>query len=172
MTMMEERKCETCQKVSIHEHMCRVHETGATFDCEYCGAKKVKYGHLCKGKIEALKFYCEFCGRVSVEKDYVCEPTEIPAETKNAWKNAEYKGDLAITCDSCGQPVVMPGHPCDIKVKKFKDKYCGKTIDTTKPGSSGKHMCKAKYEKAKYFCRECGRLSVEPWEICAPVKLK
>ena len=172
MSLIEERECETCGKVSINQHMCRVYETGATFDCEYCGAKKVKYGHLCKAKIEALKYYCGFCGRVSVEKDFICEPVEISTEVKKAWKKAEFKKDLAVTCDSCGQPIIMPGHSCNIKVKKFTDKYCGNVIDTTELGVSKHHMCSEKFKKAKYFCRLCARVAVEPWELCVPIKLK
>lgn len=170
--LIEGRECETCGKVSINEHMCRVEETGATFDCEYCGATGVTYGHLCKARIDVLKYYCGFCGRVSIKKDFVCEPIEIPKETKNAWENAEFEEDLAISCENCGQPIIMPGHICDIKVKVYTDKYCNKEIDTTKLGVSSHHMCPEKYKKAKYFCRLCGRLGVEPWEICTPIKLK
>ncbi|MHA1378187.1 MAG: hypothetical protein ACTSRG_07375 [Candidatus Helarchaeota archaeon] len=74
MTMMEERKCETYEKVIIDDHMCMVDHKGVTFDCEFCGAKKVRYGHVCKQKAESLKYYCGFCGRVAVNRDLICEP--------------------------------------------------------------------------------------------------
>ena len=172
MTMMEERKCETCDKVSIHDHMCMVDNKGATFDCEYCGAKKVKYGHVCKKKADAMKYYCGFCGRVAVDKDVLCEPMAIPDETKAAWKDALFDGDLAVVCNKCGQPIVMPGHLCDPKSNKYKCKHCNKEIDLRKPGQSTHHMSGDRYKNAKYFCRLCGRLAIDPWEVCTPIKLK
>ncbi|MHA1796957.1 MAG: hypothetical protein ACTSVY_00805 [Candidatus Helarchaeota archaeon] len=172
MTMMEHIKCKNCDKVSRELHLCRVDETGKNvpWKCEHCGEKEVKYGHFDKKLVESLKFTCGFCGRVAPEEDFLCEPKPIPEAVKATYKDAKYVNDLAVTCEVCGQPIVMPGHTCD-KKENYTCKYCGKFIDISKPGGQH-HMCSEIINKAKYFCRVCGRLAVEPWEICTPIEFK
>jgi hypothetical protein len=170
--MMEEIECVNCKKVSRELHLCRIDEQGKNVPWSCCGDNK--YGHMNKKTIEELKFTCGFCGRVAPVEDFLCEPKEISSAVKATYKNAVMvkDGDHANTCKTCGQPVVLPGHSCDVKEAKFKCKYCGKLVDTTKHGESVHHMCSEIVKKAKYFCRVCGRLAVEEWELCTPIKLK
>jgi len=172
MTLMEEIKCENCKRVSPALHLCRVHEQGkkVPWTCEHCGEKEVKYGHFDKKMIASLKFTCGFCGRVSPEEDFLCEPVPLSNTVKDSYTKATFKGDVAVTCDICGQPIVMPGHTCD-KKENYKCQYCGVTVDIKKHGGQH-HTCKQLIEKAKYFCRVCGRLGVNPWDLCTPIELK
>ncbi|MHA1232332.1 MAG: hypothetical protein ACTSPQ_17010 [Candidatus Helarchaeota archaeon] len=148
--MIEDVKCETCKDKAIEEHMCRSHKKGTYF---------VK-----PEDIDKLKYYCGFCGRVSVDKNRLCEPREILPEVKNTYKDAKYN------CLTCGQPVKAPGHICDYK-ENFKCPYCGELVDISQPGQKH-HMCPELIKNAKYFCRACGRLAVEPWEVCTPIEIK
>ncbi|MHA1270176.1 MAG: hypothetical protein ACTSPY_10355 [Candidatus Helarchaeota archaeon] len=150
MTMIEDVECETCGKVSIKEHMCRAHTKG-------------KY-YVNKDDADKINFYCGFCGRVHIDKNYLCEPRELLPEVKERYKDAKFN------CLTCGQPVKTPGHICDYK-ENFTCPYCGKEIDISKPGDQH-HMCPELIKKAKYFCRACGRLAVEPWEVCTPIKFE
>jgi len=155
MTMMEDIECVNCKKVSRELHLCR----------------KDEQPKRNKKDIEELKVTCGFCGRVAATEDLICEPKAISSAVKDNYKNAIMDGDNANACKICGQPVSLPGHSCDVKEKQFKCKYCGKTVDTTKHGESVHHMCSEIIKKAKYFCRVCGRLGVEEWELCTPIKL-
>jgi hypothetical protein len=150
-TMTEEFTCSACKQKGAHVHACQV---------------PIKKKKMTLADIKKLVFFCASCGRVSETKDGLCQPVALNEKDKAKFVKAGLKSSDVETCEECGQPVSPPGHACNPKGLPYTCEYCGERVQNYH------HMCKQIVEKAKFTCKNCGRIAVKKESLCAPIALK
>jgi len=148
--MTEDFICPTCKKKSKYVHAC---------------AEKIEKLRMSLDEIKELKYFCINCGRVSPIEDNLCHPVALDESDKAKFIIAAIGSESADVCKECGQPVSKPGHICDPKLP-YTCEYCGEEV------KNYRHMCSNMVKRAKYTCKNCGRISPDADRLCAPQELK
>jgi len=150
MTLMEDFLCPNCASRPEHVHSCQ---------------NPVVEKFMTTNQIKKLQFYCHACGRVAEFENKLCQPVMLTGEEKDAFVSTATIDGRAEVCQVCGQPVRRPGHICDPKGLPYKCDHCGIQV------VSSYHVCKQIIDKAKFWCKDCGRISVSKENLCAPLRL-
>ena len=150
MTLTEDFLCPNCASRPEHVHSCQ---------------NPVVEKFMTLNQIKKLQFYCHRCGRVAEFENKLCQPVILTEEEKQSFVSTTTIDGHAEVCQVCGQPVRRPGHVCDPKGLPYKCEYCGIQV------ISAYHLCKQIIDKARYWCKDCGRVGVNKEDLCAPARL-
>ncbi len=73
------------------------------------------------------------------------------------------EGKECITCNTKGPDI----HLCnpEVQEQKIRCKYCGTE------GITSRHICKEKLGHLSHICKNCGRVSDNPTNLCYPVEI-
>jgi len=155
----------------VHQiHLCGsekaiLKEYGRT-DCPYCGERKVTALHMCRRKIGSLTHVCYNCGRVSDDPSKLCKPRPIDDIQSTNLKHLPPRQSQELVCYHCNRQIkTKPGHQCDL-IFPYVCRHCHKYV------TNFIHVCFIMIDRAKYVCKDCGRLAVDKNEVCKPMEIK